>query len=113
MHTHKGISTQRNDGGEESQEGLHGASPIGFYTLTLCPDLQGLDLLQVLSVNGCQWRKRRNTITAAAALAAVMWTWHRHYDDAGADFLASCDRKFSELHLGVRGPRSFIPEAIV
>jgi hypothetical protein len=23
VHTHKGISTQRRDGGEESQEGLH------------------------------------------------------------------------------------------
>jgi hypothetical protein len=23
MHTHKGISTQKSDGGEESQEGLH------------------------------------------------------------------------------------------
>jgi hypothetical protein len=28
MHTHKGIRTQRSDGGEESQEGLHSEETI-------------------------------------------------------------------------------------
>jgi len=31
MHTHKGTSTQRSDGGEYSQEGLHGEETINGW----------------------------------------------------------------------------------
>ncbi|KIJ04767.1 hypothetical protein PAXINDRAFT_21938 [Paxillus involutus ATCC 200175] len=102
MHTHKGISTQGSDGDEESQEGLH-SEPETIDAW----NLKGLNF--PLSVNG---ERRRNAVTAAA-VAAVTWTIVMrapcHLRSVLCKGLA-LERKESELHRGLRGPRSFIPE---
>jgi len=92
MHTHEGISTQRSDGGEESQEGLHTEETIDRWKCELLSRCFREWALYPNIMSQLEGSQRQPSSRCRGRGPCSCDMGYRHRGDPGVAFLASCAR---------------------